>query len=133
MFAFLVSACVIFAENPVKNYVEDVKQTTNSELLQGYYLATAGNNTVRKEFYGASTLTIPINTRILELYITNPVYSSWSWNVSPSGLFQGFFPGQWGGMLMSSTGMDGASISITGNIVGIGTRTKTLVLREVDY
>ena len=130
LFALFFSVSVLFAEEIVKNYVEEVSSETSYEEFKGYYLATAGNSTIRAEFRGGTTLYIPQNTRILELYITSPTFSSWNWNVSPSGLFQGFFNGEWGGMLMSSSSMDGANIVITGTLVNGGTLTKILVLRE---
>lgn len=133
LFALLVSTNITFAENPIKNYVEELNQTSSSEVLQGYYLATANNVTTRGEFYSGTTIYVPEGTTILELYITNPVYSSWSWSVTPSSYFQGLFSGQWGGMLMSSSGLDNTTVTITGNIVGVGTRTKVLVIRENYY
>ena len=127
---FLISVNLIFAEKPIKNYVEKVSQTATSEEFRGYCLATAGNSTTRVEFRGGTTIYIPQNTRILELYITRPTFSSWNWSVNPSGLFQGLFPGDWGGILMSSSGMDGVNIVSTGTLVSGGTLTKVLVLRE---
>lgn len=132
LFALMISVNVVLAENPVKNYVEDFDQATTSEQFEGYYLATANGTTTRGTFSGGTTVYVPEGTTILELYITNPVYSSWSWSVTPSSNFQGTFAGQWGGMIMNSSGVDNTSITITGYIVGVGTRTKVLVIRE-DY
>ena len=133
LFALLFSASIVFAEEPVKNYVEEVNQDVHPEQLQGYFLATAGYTTTRGEFTSGTTIYVPQGTTILELYLTNPKFSSWSWSVSPSNRFQGCFSGQWGGMLMSSSGLDNTTVTITGNIIGVGTRTKVIVIRESYY
>lgn len=131
LFSLLISVNVAFAENQGKNYVERIEQSIDPEQLQGYYYATVDGSTSRGEFTSGTTIYIPEGTTILELYITNPVFTSWSWSVTPSSNFQGTFPGQWGGMLMSSSGLDNTTVTITGNIVGVGTRTKVLVIREI--
>lgn len=113
-FLFLVSALVAFAEEPVAPVVTvSVDDSRVIYNVEGYYETNVGKG---DSFVIGSNLRIPEGTTTLYLWITSPVFSSYSFTSSVSGLIR-YSSGNYVQLSCSGTGyntIDGTSIDVTG-------------------